>query len=69
MRPFAIFYFLPWCQMQRGHVTVDIFVQPLGPRVNAGLSLAGNILLTACAALIAVKLGEGLMDKRAYSER
>lgn len=65
---FAIFSFLPWCQMRRGHVTVDIFVQRLGPRVNAGLSLLGNILLTACAALIAVKLGEGLLDKRSYQE-
>ncbi|MEI2387024.1 TRAP transporter small permease [Breoghania sp. JC706] len=65
---FAIFSFLPWCQMRRGHVTVDIFVQALGPRVNAGLALIGNLLLTVCAALIAVKLGEGLADKRAYSE-
>lgn len=65
---FAIFAFLPWCQMRRGHVTVDIFVQPLGPRVGAGLSLIGNILLTACALLIAVKLGEGMLDKRSYSE-
>ncbi|WP_319774142.1 TRAP transporter small permease [Breoghania sp.] len=65
---FAIFAFLPWCQMRRGHVTVDIFVQPLGPRGLAGLSLVGNVILTACALLIAVKLGEGLIDKRSYSE-
>lgn len=65
---FAIFAFLPWCQMRRGHVTVDIFVQPLGPRARAGLAMVGNILLTACALLIAVKLGEGMLDKRGYNE-
>ena len=35
----AIFAFLPWCQLRRGHVTVDIFVSPLPLRVAGGARL------------------------------
>lgn len=65
---FAIFAFLPWCQLRRGHVTVDIFISPLGPRARAGLTLAGNIILTICAVIIARQMGLGMMEKKAYFE-
>ena len=39
---FAIFSFLPWCQLQRGHVTVDLFMAPLGRRANLTADLIGN---------------------------
>jgi TRAP-type C4-dicarboxylate transport system permease small subunit len=65
---FAVFSFLAWCQFRRGHVTVDIFVQRLGPRGMAALSLAANILMTLVALLIAWRLGLGLQDKRLFRE-
>jgi len=65
---FAVFSFLPWCQMQRGHVTVDIAVAALGPRVMAWLAFVGNVLMTAVAALIFWRLLLGLADKQTYSE-
>ncbi|AXS40339.1 TRAP transporter small permease [Breoghania sp. L-A4] len=65
---FAVFAFLPWCQMRRGHVTVDVFVSALGPRARAALTLAGNILLAVTAVLIAWRLWLGMLDKKAYSE-
>jgi len=65
---FAVFAFLPWCHYRRGHVTVDLFVEAFGPRGLAAFSLAGNVLMTAAAALIAWRLGLGLADKLAYGE-
>lgn len=65
---FAIFAFLPWCQMKRGHVTVDLFLARFGPRVNAAVDVVSNILMTAVAALIAWRLWLGMLDKKAYHE-
>ena len=31
---FAIFAFLPWCQLNRGHATVDLFTSFLSERTN-----------------------------------
>lgn len=65
---FAVFCFLPWCQLQRGHVTVDLFMSPLGDRPNRFADLIGNLLLTGAAALIFWRLLAGLSDKRQYNE-
>jgi len=65
---FAIFCFLPWCQLQRGHVTVDLFLQPLGPRANRFAELVGNLLLTVAAAVIFWRLWLGMEDKARFGE-
>ncbi|WP_119166100.1 TRAP transporter small permease [Algihabitans albus] len=65
---FAIFSFLPWCQLQRGHVTVDLFMAPLGRRVNLAADLIGNLLLTAAAGVIAWRLWLGLQDRLSFGE-
>ncbi|WP_037546296.1 TRAP transporter small permease [Stappia stellulata] len=65
---FAIFAFLPWCQMKRGHVTVDLFLARFGPRLNAAVDVISNILMTAVAVLIAWRLWLGMLDKKAYQE-
>jgi TRAP-type C4-dicarboxylate transport system permease small subunit len=65
---FAVFAFLPWCQFQRGHATVDVFIGWAGPRARAGLALVSNILLTAVAGFIAWRLQAGLVDKLSYGE-
>ncbi|WP_349358848.1 TRAP transporter small permease [Stappia sp.] len=65
---FAIFAFLPWCQLKRGHVTVDLLMTRFGSRVNAAVDLVSNILMTAVAALIAWRLWLGLLDKKTYQE-
>ncbi len=48
----AIFWFLPWCHLRRGHVTVDLVSQRLPARVHAALGLLGDILVTLAAAVI-----------------
>lgn len=48
----AIFSFLPWCQLTRGHVTVDVFVG-LGPRwLHRFTQLTGDLVVTAIAAVL-----------------
>lgn len=65
---FAVFSFLAWAHFRRGHVTVDLFVQRLGPRGLAALSFVANILMTIAAVIVAWRLGLGLQDKKLYGE-
>jgi hypothetical protein len=65
---FAVFSFLAWCQFNRGHVTVDIFVSRLGPRWYAGLATVTNLMLTAVAVLLAWQTGLGMSDKMRFGE-
>lgn len=51
--------FLPWCQIEKGHVIVDFFTLRASPRTKARLDAIGALLLGACAALIAWRLGLG----------
>ncbi len=59
----AVFFFLPFCQLKRGHVTVDIFSGLMGPRGVAVTDLVGNLLMTAAAAVILWRLELGFQDK------
>ncbi len=65
---FAVFSFLPWCQLQRGHVTVDLFMTPLGRRPNLLADLVGNLLLTGAAGVVFWRLWLGLADKQRFGE-
>ena len=64
----AIFFFLPLCQMRRGHVTVDILSPVFGPRGVALTDAAGNLLMTAASAVILWRLCFGLKDKLGSGE-
>ena len=64
----AIATFLPWCQLKRGHVTVDILVDRFPPPVKGALTLAGNIVMTVAAALMARQLWIAAGEKFQYSE-
>lgn len=64
----AIFCFLPWCQLQNGHVTVDIIKGMFGRRFDAGLDTVYNLIMTGLSALIAWRLWAGMLDKMTYGE-
>lgn len=64
----AIFWFLPWCMLQRGHVTVDILFDRFPRGVQAVLTLIGNLILAAIAIVIARQLWLGLSEKLAYGD-
>lgn len=60
---FAVTASLPWCQYRRGHVTVDIAMRLAGPRANGWAEVAGNVLMTLAATLIAWRMAVGMLDK------
>jgi TRAP-type C4-dicarboxylate transport system permease small subunit len=62
----AVFAFLPWCQLKRGHVAVDIVVQNMPPRVKAFSGLVGDILLAIVAYVILWRIWLGFGEKFPY---
>jgi len=65
---FAVFAFLPWCQLRRGHATVDVFTSFLPGRINRVIDLVAETLMTLVIVRIAWRLGYGLTDHRRYGE-
>ncbi|SHH20653.1 Tripartite ATP-independent transporter, DctQ component [Marivita hallyeonensis] len=60
---FAIFAFLPICQLYSGHATVDIFTSAMSERVNRWLQAFWEVVLTLVILLITWRLSAGMMDK------
>ena len=60
---FAVFAFLPWGQLNRGHATVDLFTSFLSARANRVIDLVSELLMLAAIGLITWRLAIGLQDK------
>lgn len=65
---FAIFAFIPLCQMTAGHASVDIFTSMFSKNVNRFLRMVIEIIFAAVLILIAWRLFEGLVSKFGYGE-
>ena len=65
----AIFSFLPWCQLNRGHVTVDILLDRIGGRIKALFGMIGDLVITLIAGLIAWRLYLGFGEKFPYLDQ
>lgn len=65
---FAIFAFLPLCQITAGHASVDIVTNMLPRGFNRFLSMVIELVFAAVLVLIAWRLYEGMMSKREYGE-
>ncbi len=61
---FTIFAFLPLCQLNGAHASVDIFTARLPLRVNSVLRMVIEIIFAAVLILIAVQLFAGMDSKR-----
>jgi TRAP-type C4-dicarboxylate transport system permease small subunit len=59
----AVFSFMPYCQLVRGHVGVDIFIQPFGNRAMNFTQLLGDIVLLGLSCLITWRHYLGTIDK------
>jgi TRAP-type C4-dicarboxylate transport system permease small subunit len=59
----AVFAFLPWCQFNRGHVSVDILVTQFPQRSQAFFGLIGDTLITLSAFIIAWRIWIGFGEK------
>lgn len=65
---FAIFAFIPLCQITSGHASVDIVANMLPASVNRFLRMVIEITFAAVLVLIAWRLYDGMMSKRSYGE-
>ena len=64
----AVFAFLPYCQLKRGHAAVDLVTRGASPGVRAGLDGAGGLLMAAAGLLLAWRLTLGGADFQANGE-
>lgn len=65
---FAIFCFLPLCQITAGHASVDILANSFSKTVNRFLRMVTEVVFAGVLILIAWKLGDGMLSKREYGE-
>lgn len=65
---FAVFAFLPWCQFNRGHASVEIFTQFLPLGVNRVLDVVIDVLMLAVAILLFRQHALGTLDKTSFGE-
>lgn len=60
---FAIFAFLPLCQISNAHAAVEVFTRAMKPRSSRILQLAIDSVFALVLLLIAVQLYSGLLSK------
>lgn len=65
---FAVFAFLPFCQLSGAHAKVALFTDRLPVAARRWLIAVIDILFAAALLLIAWRLSDGLVEKRAFSE-
>ena len=64
----AVFAFLPYCQLKRGHAAVDLVTRKAPPALRARLDGASGLLMAAVALLLAWRQALGGADFRANGE-
>lgn len=65
---FAIFAFIPLCQITAGHASVDILTNSFSAGVNRFLRMVTDVVFAAVLVLIAWKLFDGMVSKMSYGE-
>ena len=65
---FAIFAFIPLCQITGGHAAVDIFANMFPRWIDRTLRTITEIVFAAVLILIAWRLYDGMMSKLSYGE-
>ncbi|MEM8801067.1 MAG: TRAP transporter small permease [Pseudomonadota bacterium] len=65
---FAIFTFLPWCQLNRAHATVELLTAFIPNTANRFLTFLWELIFTLVMFLIAWRLYVGMTDKMRYGE-
>lgn len=60
---FAIFCFLPLCQITAGHASVDIFTTRLSEATNRVLRMLAELVFAGVLVMIAVQLYSGTLSK------
>lgn len=65
---FAVFAFLPWCQLTRGHAVVEILTTRFPEQVNRFLAFLWEVLFALTLIVIAWRISVGMTDKMRYGE-
>ncbi len=65
---FAIFAFIPLCQITAGHASVDLVANALPRKVNRFLRMVTEVVFALVLVLIAWKLFDGMLSKKGYGE-
>lgn len=60
---FVIFAFLPICQLQGAHASVDIFTSKLPAPVNTALRVITEVVFATVIVVIAYELSQGMFSK------
>jgi TRAP-type C4-dicarboxylate transport system permease small subunit len=58
----AVFGFLPYCQLRRGNVVVDLFTLRAPARMRAALDALGSLLMLLLALLLLWRMTHGAFD-------
>ncbi len=64
----AVFAFMPYCQLKKGNISVDLFVTNLGHKAMTWTQLLGDIVITGLVAVLAWRHGAGTFAKYDYEE-
>jgi TRAP-type C4-dicarboxylate transport system permease small subunit len=64
----AVFCFMPWAHLRRGHAMVDLFWNAYPPALQRVLEIAADALMLAVWALLVWRMGVGMADYRANGE-
>ena len=59
----AVFAFLPYCQLKRGHVGVDLIISAFGPKAMNFTQVVGDVLIAVLLGLVTWRHFVGTMDK------
>ena len=59
----AVFSFLPWCQLNRGHVSVDVLANQFPKSLQGVLILIGDITISLVAFVITWRLWMGMGER------
>lgn len=65
---FAVFAFMPWAHLERGHALVSLVTDNFSDAVNAWILVVTDLMMLVAAAFIAWRLYFGMMDKFSYRE-
>ena len=65
---FAVFAFLPWAHLERGHALVALLTDRFGPALNRWILVLTDAMMLAAAGFIAWRLLYGMLDKFTYRE-
>jgi len=64
----AVFCFLPWCHLKRGHATVDMLWSHYPTRMRRGLEILTEALMLFVWLLLVWRMGVSMLDYRANGE-